>query len=325
MAKLILTRDNQTLKTLFLTGTRTWIGSAPGCDIRIDGEHVEARLASILRRDNHFVLTSRNRGRLLQINHGHVASHLLQHGDVIHLGPYRLLFSDSRRDDPPLARTGKRKTACLKVLGGRSRGRVIRLNGPVTRFGRTGATEVMISRRRDGYYLSLLEGNDYPRVNHAPIGEDPHPLNDGDTIEIDGNRFEFRSTADAAYRDRSECAAAAGMRQRHFTRVALQIPAILCTAGRRWDTHLIDLSLNGALVAHPAGWTGMAGERHSLELQLNSQSGLTLQTEISQVTGQRIGMSFVDMNTEAREEIRWLVKINLADSSLLERELSELL
>jgi hypothetical protein len=30
------------------------------------------------------------------------------------------------------------------------------------------------------------------------------------------------------------------------------------------------------------------------------------------------------LDSDSREEIRWLVKLNLADSALLERELSEL-
>ena len=58
--------------------------------------------------------------------------------------------------------------AYLKVMGGKSRGRVIRLTGAVTRFGKTGSIAVMISRRNNGYYLSHLEGEALALVNHAP-------------------------------------------------------------------------------------------------------------------------------------------------------------
>jgi len=38
MARLILTRDNDTLKALFLTGTRMWTGSGAECTIRSDAD-----------------------------------------------------------------------------------------------------------------------------------------------------------------------------------------------------------------------------------------------------------------------------------------------
>ena len=323
MAKLILTRDNRTLKTLFLTGTRMWIGPGPECDIRIDGDGDGDRLASITHQGKRYILSG-SHNRKLQVNHGYAETHALTDGDVIHLGDYALLFSDAESTQPDTAAPMRQRPGYLKVIGGRSPGRVIRLTGPVTRFGRTGRIAVMISRRSDGYYLSHLEGDEYPRVNHTSIGEDPYPLNDGDTIEIDATCFEFCGSPDAANRGIANCGPATPQ-QRHFTRVALDVPAILGNAGNRWKTHLVDLSLNGALVAHPAGWSGRTGERFDLSLQPGNRADLTLQAVARQIHEDRIGMAFVDLDADNREEIRWLVKLNLADSALLERELSELL
>jgi hypothetical protein len=321
MAKLILTRDNRTLKTLFLTGTRMWIGPGPECDIRIDGDG--GRLASITRQGKRYVLSGSD-NRTLQVNHDYAKTRALTDGDVIHLGDYALLFSDAGPTHPDTGVPMRQCPGYLKVIGGRSPGRVIRLTGPVTRFGRTGRIAVMISRRSDGYYLSHLEGDVYPRINHASIGEDPCPLNDGDTIEIDATCFEFCGRPDVANPGIANCRPAIPP-QRHFTRVALDVPATLGNSGNRWKTHLIDLSLNGALVAHPAGWSGRTGERFDLSLQPGNRADLTLQAVARQIHEDRIGMAFVDLEAVSREEIRWLVKLNLADSALLERELSELL
>jgi len=321
MAKLILTRGNKTLKTLFLTGTRMWIGSGPECDIRIDGGG--ERLASITHQDKRYILSSSGANRQLQVNHGYVETHSLIDGDVIHLGAYKLLFSESGPAHTDTMPGERQRTGYLKVMDGKSRGRIIRLTGAVTRFGKTGSIAVMISRRSDGYYLSHLEGKEFPRVNHTPVGEDPYPLNDADTIEIDTATFEFCSSPDAANRGVADCGPATPQ-QRHFTRVALDVPATLGNDGQHWETHLVDLSLNGVLVAHPAGWSGKTGDRFTLSLQLNNRSPLTLQVVIRQIHEDRIGMAFTDMDAGSREEIRWLVKINLADSALLERELSEL-
>ena len=321
MAKLILTRDNKTLKTLFLTGTRMWIGSGPECDIRIDGD--AERLASITHQDKRYVLSGSGPNRQLQVNHGYAETHYLIDGDVIHLGTCKLLFSESGTVTAAAGAVERQRSGYLKLMGGKSRGRVIRLTGAVTRFGRTGSIAVMISRRSDGYYLSHLEGKEFPRVNHTPVGEDPYPLNDGDTIEIDTTVFEFCSSPDAANRGVADCGPATPQ-QRHFTRVALDVPATLGNAEQRWETHLIDLSLNGVLVAYPAGWSGQTGDHFTLSLQLHNRSLLTLQVIIRQIHKDRIGMAFVDMDGGSREEIRWLVKLNLVDSALLERELSEL-
>ena len=323
MARLILTRDNTPLKTLFLTGKRMWIGSGPECDIRIEADADGEQLASITHLDRRYVLSSSNPDRQLRVNHGYAETHDLVDGDVIHLGPYRLLFSESGPVPADNRPAGRQRAAYLKVMSGKSRGRVIRLNGAVTRFGKTGSIAVMISRRSDGYYLSHLEGNEFPRVNHTPIGEDPYPLNDADTIEIDTSIFEFCTTPDAANRGVAECGPATPQ-QRHFTRVALDVPATLGNSWQSWETHLVDLSLNGVLVAHPAGWSGKKGDCFTLTLHMHNKSDLVLRVVVRQVHEDRIGMAFTDMDAYGREEIRWLVKLNLADSALLERELSEL-
>jgi hypothetical protein len=213
--------------------------------------------------------------------------------------------------------------AYLKVMGGKSRGRVIRLTGAVTRFGKTGSIAVMISRRSNGYYLSHLEGNEFPRVNHTPIGEDPYPLNDADMIEIDSNVFEFCYSPAAANRSVPDCGPETPQ-QRHFTRVALDVPATLGNNGQQRETHLVDLSLNGVLVANPDGWSGRTGDPVTLTLHMHNKTDLVLQAVIRQIHDDRIGMAFTNMDAHGREEIRWLVKLNLADSALLERELSEL-
>jgi hypothetical protein len=77
-------------------------------------------------------------------------------------------------------------------------------------------------------------------------------------------------------------------------------------------------------MAYPAGWSGQTGDHFTLSLQLHNRAILTLQVVIRQIHEDRIGMAFIALDSDSREEIRWLVKLNLADSALLERELSEL-
>ena len=113
--------------------------------------------------------------------------------------------------------------------------------------------------------------------------------------------------------------------QRHFTRVSLHNPAIIATGDTQWDTHLMDLSLSGALLEQPSGWTGKTGDRMRLKLQLADQSYLEVDAQIRQIDANRLGMSFIDLDDSDRDEIRWLVEINLGDAEMLGRELSAMI
>jgi hypothetical protein len=211
--------------------------------------------------------------------------------------------------------------AWLQVLNGTHRGRTIALENPVTRFGSAGELTVMISRRTNGYYLSHLEGDAFPQVNQTIINDTTWPLNPGDTIHMGKLRFGFF----ADYERSTTAAARTNNSQRHFTRVSLHNPAIIATDDTQWDTHLMDLSLSGALLEHPPGWTGHTGDRYRLKLLLADRSYLEVDAQVRQVDAGRLGMAFIDLDETDRDEIRGLVEINLGDTALLQRELSEFL
>ena len=78
-------------------------------------------------------------------------------------------------------------------------GKIISLYPPLVRLGLTGRECAMVSRRRDGYYLSYLEGEKPPLVEGQSIGEQSVLLQDGDIIRLDGIEMRFyEDTAQAA-------------------------------------------------------------------------------------------------------------------------------
>ena len=208
--------------------------------------------------------------------------------------------------------------AWLQVLNGRHRGRIILLQEPVTRFGMAGDLTVMISRRNNGYYLSHLEGEALALVNHAAINDTVWPLHQGDTIHMGKIRFGFflRHAADRAPDTGSN-------NQRHCTRVSLHSPAIITGGSHQWETRLIDLSLSGALLEHPYGWSGKTGDCFRLSLQPAGHSGLEVAAEVRQVKSSRLGMAFVDLDDSERNEIRRLVESSLGDTDRLQPGRSE--
>ena len=316
MAKLTLSLGNKSLKSLILTDRDILIGSGPSCDIPVDDAALQPVHARIARSGRNFWLTAADGAGALQINQDHAREHLLQDGDVVVLGACTLVYTDEH------APAGQPRGA-LRILGGQHRGRLIHLDHPVTRFGNAGSRAAMISRREDGYYLSHLEGESFPQVNHVTIGEDAYPLNAGDRIDMGGLEFEYDIEAppDAGETVLQEAGYAP---QRHFTRISLHAPALLSTPGEEWETRLIDLSLAGALVELPNGWTGRTGSYYTLRVQLTNQSYFSTEVVIRQADGDRLGMAFADLDQHGRDVIRWLMELNLGDTALLTHELSDL-
>jgi len=325
MAKLTLSLGSKPLKSLILTGGEILIGSDPSCDIPIDDASLHPVHASITGAGKDYRLTAATGTGELQINHGHAHEHLLQDGDIVVLGAYTLAYADENTHAHiHLSPAAAAPRGALRIMGGKHRGRLIRLDNPVTRFGSAGSLAAMISRRDDGYYLSHLEGEVFPQVNRVTIGEDAYPLNAGDRIAMGGLEFEYHieprpETGETAAQADGEAA-----RQRHFTRISLHAPALLSSPEEEWKTRLIDLSLTGALVELPDGWTGRTGTYYTLRVQLTNQSYFSTEVVIRQADRDRLGMAFADLDQHGRDVIRWLMEINLGDTSLLRHELSDL-
>jgi hypothetical protein len=84
-------------------------------------------------------------------------------------------------------------SSMLQIMNGENFGRIIPLTRNMTRIGQAGADCAMISKRDEGFYLSLLEGQNPPLVNKISIGNGTHRLNDGDIVEVGGIKMQFHS------------------------------------------------------------------------------------------------------------------------------------
>ena len=54
-----------------------------------------------------------------------------------------------------------------------------------------GKTAATISRTRDGYLFSYVDGFSKPRVNNKKVSKKPHKLMDSDFIEIGAVKLQF--------------------------------------------------------------------------------------------------------------------------------------
>lgn len=86
---------------------------------------------------------------------------------------------------PPVAR------AAIQILNGPNAGRELELVKGLTTLGKPGVQVVVLTRRPHGYFITHVEGANFPSVNGRIMDNKPLQLNDHDLIELAGVKMEF--------------------------------------------------------------------------------------------------------------------------------------
>lgn len=81
--------------------------------------------------------------------------------------------------------------AAIQVLSGAAAGRTLDLTKNLTTIGKPGLQVAVITKRPNGYFITHVEGANFPTLNGASLGATAHPLSDHDMIEIAGVKMEF--------------------------------------------------------------------------------------------------------------------------------------
>jgi pSer/pThr/pTyr-binding forkhead associated (FHA) protein len=79
----------------------------------------------------------------------------------------------------------------LQVLTGGSAGKELELVKPLTRLGKPGVQVAVITRRPQGYFITHVEGANFPVLNGKTLDAQAHALNDHDVVELAGVKMEF--------------------------------------------------------------------------------------------------------------------------------------
>ncbi len=114
--------------------------------------------------------------------------------------------------------------------------------------------------------------------------------------------------------------------RRRFRRVDFESDAKLARDGRVWDTELLDISLNGALVRCPGNWEEK-NSRVELRVRLGDKSPyreIVMKARPVHHTGESIGLERTEMDAASMAELKSLLEYNL-DPGRVQREFSELL
>ena len=113
--------------------------------------------------------------------------------------------------------------------------------------------------------------------------------------------------------------------RRQFWRAHFHSPVQLAVHGHVTEAELYDISLKGALVKVPEGWTGKSGEHCQLRLRLSSDATISMSCVVAHYSGQRVGLHCDNADLDSMTHLRRLVELNSGDPGLLDRELSALL
>jgi pSer/pThr/pTyr-binding forkhead associated (FHA) protein len=224
MARLVLSLDGVVLREINLSKDRTTVGRRSHNDVVIDNLAVSGEHAVIFQSSGDPYLEDLGSTNGTTVNGQPIKKHLLQSGDMIEIGKYRMRFladgdpgTETEVDidtSQPLRREfygpgpatiqvrqpgtlpadgsgGMGGAAMIKILSGANAGRELALVKALTTIGRPGHQVAVITRRPTGYFIAHVEGEVFPTVNGANLGSAAHPLKNKDVIELAGVRMEF--------------------------------------------------------------------------------------------------------------------------------------
>lgn len=112
---------------------------------------------------------------------------------------------------------------------------------------------------------------------------------------------------------------------RRFARVPFEGPALLNLNHHSTSVRVLDLSLQGALIALPADSRLTLGEHCTLKLPL-SEAGthISMSAEVAYLKDQQAGLHCRYIDLDSVTHLRRLLELTLGDPALLERDLAAL-
>ncbi len=187
------------------------IGRDETNDLVVDSLAVAPAHAVVVIKDGNCIIKQLNEKFPLLINNHATKESSLSNNDVVNVGKHYIVYNTTeffhepseythipsseeadvnvlnrRMDTPSKLQEGK-----LQVMDGPHIGRILTLKKAMTRLGHEGAGVVVIARRKDGYYVSALQGNEGLILNNEPLGDRTVLLQANDVLEVDRTPMQF--------------------------------------------------------------------------------------------------------------------------------------
>jgi predicted component of type VI protein secretion system len=92
---------------------------------------------------------------------------------------------------PPPQAAASGQQAHIQILSGPGVGRELALTKNLTTLGKPGVQVAVITKRPQGYFITHVEGANYPILNGTTLDAQAHALNNHDLLEIAGVKMAF--------------------------------------------------------------------------------------------------------------------------------------
>jgi pSer/pThr/pTyr-binding forkhead associated (FHA) protein len=326
MAKLTLSFKDRKLKVFALQSGDCLIGRESDCTIPIDSLAIEPHHARVRPLGQGFIVEPMGDTTQVRVNEQTITeAQPLNEGDEIRIGKHTLRFS-KEGDLVGLSSVVTRipLVGWLQIQSGSHLGRTIRLNKAFTRIGRLDGDLAVITHRDQGYYLSHLQGDKTPQINHQDVGEESYKLQNRDQIMVGELKLQFFADAHATQNSEVPASEQEGKQQRQFSRIPFDVSVTLQTAQQSWETELIDISLHGALIKAPQTFDADQEQLYQLAIHLEGGPDICMDVMISHHENEELGLRCEDIDVDSITHLRRLIELNLGNPQLLERELSVL-
>ncbi|NOT83961.1 MAG: FHA domain-containing protein [Methylococcaceae bacterium] len=192
-------KDTPIQSYVFETGV-IYIGRDDTNNIAIDSLAVAPIHAIVIIHEVDCLIKQVNNEYPLIVNDQPYDDYYLTTNDRISIGKHALLFSQNNaineyaiQDNIASSHTAENEIsdAKLQVIDGKHIGRIIPVKKAITRMGRSGEGVIIISRRKDGYFISALESNINLTINQKSLDDQIIKLSHHDLISIDNISMQF--------------------------------------------------------------------------------------------------------------------------------------
>lgn len=210
MAKLtVLFKDKVIYSKLFGNGV-VHIGRDESNDIVIDSLAVAPIHVAIQFRDNNAQIKQLSEAFPLIVNGEKVKIRTLHDNDEFAVGKHTIIYNSEEEAQHRTASNNKLmdthtdvslfnrelerdipRTATLQVTNGPNIGKILAIKNTMTRLGNSGTGVAVIAKRKEGYFVSVLENTGPISVNGEPLGDKTVKLESNDILVINNASLQF--------------------------------------------------------------------------------------------------------------------------------------
>lgn len=207
MPKLTVFFKNKAIDSCLFENGVVRIGSDETNDLKIDSLAIAPAHATVFVHNGISTIKQLNDDFPLIVNGMRTKEYALNNNDMITLGKHDLLYHSTEvvlepsPDNPTekhinpfnhnIDQDSHTLSAGLQVMNGPNIGKLHSLKKAMTRLGQNGSGVVIIAKRKDGYFMSILENSGNITVNNKPLNDGSIKLQHKDVLAINGTSLQF--------------------------------------------------------------------------------------------------------------------------------------